>query len=336
MYTLAVVGATGAVGRQIIEVLEERQFPVKTLRLFASERSVGEFVDFNDESLPVQLLDQDSFAGVDVALFCAADSISEEFCPVAASAGAICIDTSRAWRMDDAVPLVVPSVNGEMVSGYRAKRIIASPAGSSVQLSLALKPLSDFSALVRVIVSTYQPVSGNGQQGVDELRKQCGELLNGRPVKNKIYPHQVGFNCLPHVGDFESSGYTDAEIGLLRETRKVLGVENLRLSATAVRVPVFYGLCQSVNVETEETINVKKARELFDAMADVELVDDVSDVEYPMPIDVSGQDSTYVGRIRSDGSCENALNLWVAADNLRQGSATNVVQIAEILSEKYL
>ena len=336
MYTLAIIGATGAVGRQIIEVLEERQFPVETLRLFASERSVGEFVDFKDESLPIQLLDQNSFSGVDVALFCAPNSISEEFCPVAASAGAMCIDTSSCWRMDDAVPLIVPSVNGAEMSGCRAKRIIASPASSSVQLSLALKALSDFSPLVRVVVSTYQPVSENGQHGVDELRKQCGELLNGRPVNNKIYPHQVGFNCLPHVGDFTGDGYTDAEIGLLCETRKLLGMENLKLTATAVRVPVFYGLCQSVNVETEEAIGVVKARELFDAMADVELVDDVNDVEYPMPIDVSGQDSAYVGRIRSDESCDNALDMWVAADNLRQGSATNVVQIAELLIEKYL
>ncbi|OQY25767.1 MAG: aspartate-semialdehyde dehydrogenase [Desulfobacteraceae bacterium 4572_35.2] len=336
MYTLAVVGATGAVGRQIIEVLEERQFPVQAIRLLASERSVGEFVEFKDESVPVQLLGQDSFAGVDIAFFCATDLISEKFCPIAAAAGAICIDTSRAWRMDNAVPLVVPSINGEAASGYRAKRIIASPASSSLQLSLALKALSDFSALERVVVSTYQPVSENGQQGVDELRHQCGELLNGRPVKDKLYPHQVGFNCLPHVGDFESSGYTDAETGLVREVQKVLAVENLRVTATAVRVPVFYGLCQSVNVETKEIISVAKARELFDAMADVELVDNVNDVEYPMPIDASGQDSIYVGRIRSDESCDKALNMWVAADNLRQGSATNVVQIAELLGSKYL
>lgn len=336
MYTLAVVGATGAVGRQIIEILEQRKFPVKVLRLLASERSVGEFIEFKNESLPVQLLDKNSFTDVDIALFCATDSISKEFCPVAVSAGAICIDTSSVWRMDDAVPLVVSSVNGEALAGYRAKNIVASPASSAVQLSLALKPLLNVSPLVRVVVSTYQPVSEDGQRGVDELRKQCGELLNGRPVKDKIYPHQVAFNCLPHVGEFDSSGYTDAETGLARETAKVLGVENLKLSATAVRVPVFYGLCQSINVETKDAISAAKARQLFDAMADVDLVDDVKQDEYPMPIDVSGQDSTYVGRIRLDESCANALNMWVAADNLRQGSATNVIQIAKLLVEKYL
>lgn len=336
MYTLAIVGATGAVGRQVIELLEERAFPLKALRLLASERSVGEFTEFKDESLPVQLLGHDSFVGVDIALFCAPDAVSEEFCPIAAAAGAMCIDSSSFWRMDDAVPLVVANVNGAALSGCCTKRIIASPASSSVQLSLALKALFDFSAPVRVVVSTYQPVSENGQQGVDELRKQCGELLNGRPVKNKIYPHQVAFNCLPQVGDFMTDGYTDAEIGLVCETRKVLGVESLKLTATAVRVPVFYGLSQSVNVETAEKIGVEKARELFDAMDDIELVDDVTDGEYPMPIDVSGQDSIYVGRIRSDMSQDNALNMWICADNLRQGAATNIVQIAEMLIEKYL
>jgi len=336
MYTLAIVGATGAVGRQIIEVLEERQLPVKALRLLASEKSVGEFIDFNDESLPVQQLDHDSFADIDIALFCATDSISEQFCPVAAQAGAVCVDTSSFWRMDEAVPLVVPSVNAEDLSGFSGKRIVASPSASAVQLSLALKVISDCSPLVRVVVSTYQPVSGSGQRGIDELRKQCGELLNGRPTKNKVYPHQVGFNCLPQVGDFNDDGYSDAEINLVHETAKLLNVHDLKMSVTAVRVPVFYGLSQSINVETVGAVSVQKARELFDVMVAIELVDNVSDGEYPMPVDASGQDLACVGRIRSDMSNDNALDMWVVADNLRQGAAINVVQIAELLIQKYL
>lgn len=336
MYTLAIVGATGAVGRQIIEVLEDRQFPVKALRLFASEKSVGEFIEFNDESMPVQLLDRDSFTDVDIALFCATDALSEEFCPVAAKAGAVCVDTSSFWRLDKDVPLVVPSVNSEVLGGFGGKRIVASPSSSAVQLSLALKAVADCSPLSRVIVSTYQPVSESGQQGIDELRKQCGELLNGRPAKNKVYPHQIGFNCLPHVGNFCGNGYTDAEIGLVSETAKLLGTHELKMSVTSVRVPVFYGLSQAVNVETVEPVSVDRAREMFSAREDIELVDDVNESEYPMPVDVSGQDSIYVGRIRSDMSSSNALNLWVAADNLRQGAATNVVQIAELLIQNYL
>lgn len=336
MYTLAIVGATGMVGRQIIEVLEERKLPIKGLRLLASEKSVGEFVEFNDESLPVQQLAQDSFSDVDIALFCATDSISEEYCSIAVQAGAICIDTSSFWRMAEGVPLIVPSVNADALDDVRGKRIVASPSSSAVQLALTLKAVSVCSAPKRVIVSTYQPVSENGQLGVDELRKQSGELLNGRPAKNKVYPHQISFNCIPQVGRFTDDGSTVDEMSLVAETAKVLALQDLKMSVTAVRVPVFYGLSQSLNIETVEAVSVEDARRELEAMVDVELIDEICDEEYPMPVDVAGQDSVYVGRVRLDTSNPNTLNLWVAADNLRQGAATNVVQIAELLIQNHL
>lgn len=336
MYNVAIVGATGTVGRQILELLDERKFPVKTMRLLASERSVGEFFEFNEESLPVQLLDHNSFDDIDIAFFSAGSAVSEEFCPIAAASEAVCIDSSSFWRMNDAVPLVVPEVNPEAISGFKSRRIIANPACSTISLALPLKALHDFSAIQRVVVSTYQPVSDNGQNGVDELRSQSGELLNGRPAKNKMYPHQIAFNCLPHVGKFLDNGYTDEEIGVVNETCKVFGDEALRITTTAVMVPVFYGHCASVNVETAEKVSVTKARELFSVFPNIELVDEVGECEYPLPVAAVGQDLTYVGRIREDESIANGLNMWVVADNVRKGAATNAVQIAEMLIEKYL
>ncbi|MEA3465577.1 MAG: aspartate-semialdehyde dehydrogenase [Thermodesulfobacteriota bacterium] len=336
MYNVAIVGGTGIVGRQILEILEERHFPVKTLRLLASEKSVGEFLEFNDESIPVQLLDRDSFTDIDIAFFSATGAISEKFCPVAAATGVVCVDTSNYWSLDSAVPLVVPEVNPEAVGGYNAKRIIASPNSSTIQLALPLKALHDCSAIQRVVVSTYQSVSGSGQNGVDELKVQSGELLNGRPAKNKVYPHQIAFNCLPHIGQLLDNGYTDEEIAVVDETRKIFADETLRITTTAVRVPVFYGNCASVNVETAEKINAAKARELFELFPNIQLVDNVADHEYPMSIDAVGHDLTYVGRIREDESIANGLNLWVVSDNIRKGAATNAVQIAELLIDKYL
>ena len=336
MYNVAIVGATGTVGRQMLEILEERNFPVKTVRLLASEQSVGEFLEFNDESVPVQLLADDSFNDIDIAFFCATDAVSEQFCPVAAASRAVCIDNSSFWRLDDVVPLVVPEVNPAAIGGFMAKRIIANPNCSTIQLALPLKALHDCSAIKRVVVSTYQAVSGSGQKAVDELRSQSGELLNGRPAKNKVYPHQIAFNCLPHIGKFMDNDYTDEEMAMLNETRKIFADETLRITTTAVRVPVFYGNCASVNIETTEKVGVATARELFSAFPGLELVDEVGELEYPMPVDAVGHDLTCIGRIREDESIANGLNLWVVTDNVRKGAATNAVQIAEVLIEKYL
>lgn len=335
-FIVAVVGATGAVGNEILRVLEERDFPVKKLRLLASERSAGAFLEFRGEEILVEELTRDSFEGVDIALFSAGGERSREFCPVAAAAGAVCIDNSSAWRMDSEVPLVVPEVNPQDIALYSKKGIIANPNCSTIQMVLALKPLHDFGRVRRVVVSTYQAVSGTGQKAIDELRVQTGELLNGRPADCKVYPHQIAFNCLPHIDAFLANGYTGEEMKMVRETVKILGDDEVRVTATAVRVPVFYGHSESINVETQMKITAEKARELLTVAPGVSVVDEASAQLYPMAVDAAGQDLVLVGRIREDESTENGLNLWVVADNLRKGAATNAVQIAEILCARYL
>jgi len=336
LYNIAIVGATGAVGTEMLRVLEEREFPVKSLRLLASERSEGNFLEFAGEEIMVQKLTGDSFAGIDIALFSAGGDRSKAFCPIAAAAGAVCIDNSSAWRMDPDVPLVVPEVNPGDIAGYTRRGIIANPNCSTIQMVVALKPLHDAARIKRVVVSTYQAVSGTGQKAIEELRIQTGELLNGRPTDCKVYPHQIAFNCLPHIDIFMDNGYTREEMKMVNETRKIMGDDSIMVTATTVRVPVFYGHSESVNIETEKKISAALARELLAAAPGVQLVDDVKNEVYPMPIDAAGQDLTLVGRIREDESIANGLNLWVVADNLRKGAATNAVQIAEILAEKYL
>jgi aspartate-semialdehyde dehydrogenase len=336
LWNVAVVGATGAVGNEILRVLEERDFPVGELRLLASSRSAGNFLEFRDEQILVHELTGDSFAGIDIALFSAGGGRSEEFCPIAAAAGAVCIDNSSAWRMDPDVPLVVPEVNPDEIARYAKKGIIANPNCSTIQLVTALKPLHDFATIRRVVVSTYQAVSGSGQKAIDELRIQSGELLNGRSADCKVYPHQIAFNCLPHIDVFLDNGYTREEMKMVNETRKIMGDGSLKVTATAVRVPVFYGHSESVNIETERKLTVEQARHLISNAPGCQLVDDPANQVYPMPIEAAGQDLTLVGRIREDETVENGLNLWVVADNLRKGAATNAVQIAEILADKYL
>jgi aspartate-semialdehyde dehydrogenase len=320
----------------MLRVLEEREFPVKSLRLLASERSEGNFLEFAGEEIMVQKLTRDSFAGIDIALFSAGGDRSTAFCPIAAAAGAVCIDNSSVWRMDPDVPLVVPEVNPGDIAGYTRKGIIANPNCSTIQMVVALKPLHDAARIKRVVVSTYQAVSGTGQRAIEELRIQTGELLNGRPADCKVYPHQIAFNCLPHIDVFLDNGYTREEMKMVNETRKIMGDDSIKVTATTVRVPVFYGHSEAVNIETEKKISAELARELLAAAPGVQLVDDVKNLIYPMPIDAAGQDMTLVGRIREDESIANGLNLWVVADNLRKGAATNAVQIAEILTEKYL
>ncbi len=333
---VAVVGATGAVGQQMLEVLAERNFPIKELRLLASERSVGKFLEFNGEQHMVQLLDKDAFEGIDIALFSAGGERSEEFCPIAAAAGAICVDNSSAWRMDPEVPLVVPEVNPQDIALYTQKGIIANPNCSTIQMVVALKPLHDAATIKRLVISTYQAVSGTGRNAIDELRIQSGELLNGRPADCEVYPHQIAFNCLPQIDVFLDTGYTKEEMKMVNETRKILGDNSIGITATTVRVPVFYGHSESVNVETQSKLTAAQARELLSKSPGIQVVDDFSKLEYPMAINAAGQDLTLVGRIREDDSIANGLNLWVVADNLRKGAATNAVQIAEILAERYL
>ncbi|HJV34791.1 aspartate-semialdehyde dehydrogenase [Geomonas sp.] len=335
LWNVAVVGATGAVGTQMLECLEERDFPVGKIKLLASSRSAGEVLEFRGKAVQVEELTHDSFEGIDIALFSAGGARSEEFCPSAAKAGAVCIDNSSAWRMDKDVPLVVPEVNPEAIAGYKKKGIIANPNCSTIQMVVALKPLHDFGAIKRIVVSTYQAVSGTGNKAIDELRVQVGELLNGRPAVAKVYPHQIAFNCLPQIDAFCDNGYTKEEMKMVNETAKIMG-SDIKVSATCVRVPVFFGHSESVNIETDKKITVQKARELLEDAPGVELVDDPAEGEYPMAINAAGEDVTLVGRIREDASVKNGLNLWVVADNVRKGAATNAVQIAEILVEKYL
>jgi aspartate-semialdehyde dehydrogenase len=335
-YRVAVVGATGAVGQQMVACLEERQFPVAALVPLASERSLGRTVSFRGQEVPVGVLNKDAFAGVEVALFSAGGGISLEYGPVAAAAGAVVVDNSSAWRMDPDVPLVVPEVNPQDIALYKNKGIIANPNCSTIQMVVALKPLHDAARIKRVVVSTYQAVSGTGQKAVEELAAQVRALLSHQEVVKKVYPHRIAFNVLPHIDVFLENGYTKEEMKMVNETKKIMGDDSIEVTATTARVPVFYGHSESVNIETERKLSVEEAREILAKSPGVKVVDNPAKFEYPMPLDAAGQDLTLVGRIREDFSIKNGLNFWVVADNLRKGAATNAVQIAEILVRDYL
>jgi aspartate-semialdehyde dehydrogenase len=328
-YVVAVVGATGAVGQEMLRVLAEREFPVRELRVLASARSAGKHVDFKGRDVAVQELTEDSFGGVQIALFSAGGKVSEHFCPVAARAGAVCIDNTNAFRMDPNVPLVVPEVNPHAIAKH--KGIIANPNCSTIQMVVVLKPLHDAARIRRVVVSTYQSTSGGGKKAMDELFHQTADIINGREYEPKVFPHRIAFNVIPQIDVFLENGYTKEEMKMTNETRKILEDETIRLAATTVRVPVFYGHSEAVNVETERKLTAAAARELLAKAPGVRVVDDPANRRYPMPIDAAGQDDTLVGRIREDISLENGLNLWIAADNIRKGAATNAVQIAEIV-----
>jgi aspartate-semialdehyde dehydrogenase len=334
-WNVAVVGATGAVGSQMIECLEERNFPVGKISYLASSRSAGEILEFKSQPVVVEELTHDSFAGVDIAFFSAGAGCSEEFCLSAARAGVVCIDSSSAWCLDPDVPLVVPEVNAHAIAQYTKKGIIANPDCSTIQMVVALNPLHHFATIRRIVVSTYQAVSGTGKKAIEELRIQTVGLLNGRPVECSVYPHRIAFNCLPQIGSFSPNGYTRAEMTLVNETRKIMEAD-IRTTATTVHVPVFYGHCESVNIETERKITLAMARELLKNAPGVKLMDDPANEVYPMPVDAAGQDLALVGRIREDESVDNGLNLWIVADNIRKGAATNAVQIAEMLIGKFL
>jgi aspartate-semialdehyde dehydrogenase len=335
-YRVAVVGATGAVGEQMVACLEERNFPVARLVPLASERSLGKTVTFLGKEISVEVLNKDSFDGVEIALFSAGGAISKEYGPIAARAGAVVVDNSSAWRMDPEVPLVVPEVNPHDIGLYTKTGIIANPNCSTIQMVVALKPLHDAAQIKRVVVSTYQAVSGTGQKAVDELAEQVRALLSCQETKNKVYPHRIAFNCLPHIDVFLPNGYTKEEMKMVDETQKIMGDDTIKVTATTVRVPVFYGHSEAVNIETERKLTPEEARQILAKAPGVKVVDNPEKNEYPMPLDAAGQDLTLVGRIREDFSIANGLNFWVVADNLRKGAATNAVQIAELLIRDYL
>ncbi len=328
-YRVAVVGATGAVGAEMIEVLEERKFPVENLLPLASVRSAGGTVSFRGQEIPVRILSKDSFEGVDIALFSAGSDVSREFAPLAAKAGAVVIDNSAAWRMEPEVPLVVPEVNRSDVFSH--KGIIANPNCSTIQMVVALKPLHDRARIKRIVVTTFQSVSGTGKEAMDELMEETRALLSFKEAKPKVYPYRIAFNCLPHIDEFLPSGYTKEEMKLLNETRKIMGDPSIRVTATTVRVPVYVGHSEAINIETERKLTANEARAILSTAPGVQLYDDPQRKIYPMPLDVAGKDEVYVGRIREDESIPNGLNLWVVADNLRKGAALNAVQIAECL-----
>jgi len=333
-FQVAVVGATGAVGQEMIRVLEERNFPVGGIRLLASERSAGTKLSFRGKEETVALLGDESFAGIQIALFSAGGSVSTRFVPAAVKAGAVAIDNTSAFRMAPDVPLVVPEVNPEAIGEH--KGVIANPNCSTIQMVVALKPIHDRSRIRRLVISTYQATSGAGKKAMDELFTQTRDIINARETEVKAFPHRIAFNCIPHIDVFLDNGYTKEEMKMVNETRKILGDDSIAVTATTVRVPVFYGHAESVNIETEEKVTAAEARELLDAAPGVRVVDDPAKSLYPMQIDAAGQDDTLVGRIREDESHPRCLNLWVVADNIRKGAATNAVQIAERLVADHL
>lgn len=328
-YSVAVAGATGAVGNTMIRVLEERKFPVREIRYLASERSEGKILKFKNEDVVVRKLTADSFKGVEIALFSAGASRSKEFAPHAVRAGAVVVDNSSAFRMDPEIPLVVPEVNPDAIK--RHKGIIANPNCSTIQMVVALKPLHDAARIKRIVVTTFQSVSGTGAKAIYELDQQTKALIAGKEYPPQVYPHQIAFNCLPHIDVFLENGYTKEEMKMVNETRKIMEDDSIRVTATTVRVPVFYAHSESVNIETEKKLTAKQAREILSKAPGVIVIDDPANARYPLAINAAGRDETFVGRIREDESIENGLNLWVVADNLRKGAATNAVQIAECL-----
>ncbi len=331
---VAVVGATGAVGREMLKTLEQRDFPAHEVIALASARSAGSKVPFKGGELTVRELTETSFDGVDLALFSAGGSTSEKFAPHAAKAGCVVVDNSSAWRMDDRCPLVVPEVNPGDLAWHNG--IIANPNCSTIQMVVALKPLHDVAKITRVVVSTYQAVSGTGQKAIDELEGQVRQLFNMQQPEPKVYPYQIAFNALPHIDVFLDNDYTREEMKMVHETVKIMGDTSIRVTATAVRIPVFYGHSESVNIETEKKLTPAEARVILTQAPGITVLDNPKENIYPMAIEATGEDATFVGRIREDETIANGLNLWVVSDNIRKGAALNTVQIAEELIERNL
>jgi len=335
---IAIVGATGVVGEALLNILEERKFSVATLYPLASERSAGKTVSFKRKQLDVEDVAKFDFRDADIAFFSAGSEVSQKYAPEAAAAGCVVIDNTSCFRYDDEIPLVVPEVNPERIADYKKHGIIANPNCSTIQMVVVLKPLYDAVGITRVNVATYQAVSGTGKEAITELVEQVGELLNGRAIKKPtVYPQQIAFNVLPHIDEFQDNGYTREEMKMVWETQKILGDKRVMVNPTAVRVPVLYGHSEAVHVELGAPMTAAEARKLLKKSPGIKVMGTSTKEKYPTPLeDAVGEDDVFVGRIRQDISHPSGLNLWIVADNVRKGAATNAVQIAEILQRDYL
>lgn len=335
LYDVAVLGATGAVGQMMLEILQEREFPIGNIYPLASSRSAGGKITFNNKQ--VEVLDVETFdwTQVQIGLFSAGGSVSEKWAPIAAEAGVVVIDNTSHFRYDDDIPLVIPEVNPEAIAQYTNRGIIANPNCSTIQMLVALKPIHDAACIKRINVATYQAVSGSGKSAIDELAGQTASLLNGREVETKVYPKQIAFNVIPQIDVFTENGYTKEEMKMVWETQKIFGDEYIMVNPTAVRVPVFYGHSEAIHLETRDPISAEEVRSLMRHAPGVKLIENEED--YPTPVsDSAGHDEVFVGRIREDISHASGINLWVVGDNIRKGAATNSVQIAELLIKDYL
>jgi aspartate-semialdehyde dehydrogenase len=336
-FDVAVVGATGAVGEVMLDILAERDFPVGELYPLASERSAGNRVSFRGKQLKVENLADFDFSRVQVGLFSAGASVSDIYAPKAAEAGCVVVDNTSRFRYDDDIPLVVPEVNADRIADYRTRGIIANPNCSTIQMLVALKPIYDAVGIERINVCTYQAVSGTGKEAIEELAQQTADLLNAKPVESRVYPKQIAFNVLPHIDVFQDNGYTKEEMKMVWETRKIMGDDSIRVNPTAVRVPVFYGHSEAVHIETRDKLGADRCRELLAAAPGVTVLDEHRDGGYPTAVsEGANTDPVYVGRIREDISHPRGLDLWIVADNVRKGAALNSIQIAEILIKNHL
>ncbi len=336
-YNVAIVGATGAVGEAMLEILEQREFPVDKLHLLASSRSAGSRLMFRGKSIMVEDLETFDFNGVDIGLFSPGGSVSKIYAPKAAAAGCVVIDNTSEFRYVDDIPLVVPEVNPEAIADYKNRGIIANPNCSTIQMLVALKPIYDAVGITRLNVCTYQAVSGTGKNAIEELATQTANLLNAKQIESSVYPKQIAFNVLPHIDVFCENGYTKEEMKMVWETKKIMGDDSIEVNPTAVRVPVFYGHSEALHIETKEKITAVQARELLAKAAGVEVMDEHEDGGYPTAVtEASGNDAVFVGRIREDISHPRGLNMWVVSDNVRKGAALNSVEIAELLIKNHL
>lgn len=336
-FNVAVVGATGAVGEAMLNILQERNFPVDRIFPLASSRSAGSRIRFNGKEVVVQDLAEFDFSQAQIALFSAGGSVSAEHAPKAAAAGCVVIDNTSHFRRDEDVPLVVPEVNPHAVAGYTKRNIIANPNCSTIQMLVALKPLHDAAYIERINVCTYQAVSGAGKSAVEELAGQTANLLNGKPIKPEVMTKQIAFNAIPHIDVFQENGYTREEMKMVWETRKIFGDENIKVNPTAVRIPVFYGHSEAIHIETRDKLTAEEARKLLKKAPGVKVMDERKDGGYPTAVtEGADKDPVWVGRIREDISHDRGLDLWVVSDNVRKGAALNSVQIAEILVKEYI
>lgn len=334
-FDVCVLGATGLVGKTIMEILEQRDFPVNKLYPLASARSAGEIIEFNGESIEVIDADTFDFSLAQIGFFSAGGATSAKYAPIAGDAGCIVIDNTSEFRYEDDIPLVVPEVNPGALAEYRNRNIIANPNCSTIQMMVALKPIHDAVGIERINVCTYQSVSGAGKEAMDELAKQCADLLSGKPIEPKNFSRQIAFNVIPQIDVFQDNGYTKEEMKMVWETKKILGDDTIRVNPTAVRVPVFFGHAEAIHLETRDQISAEEVKELLKQAEGVEVCE--KDEDFPTQIgEASGVDATFVGRIREDISHPNGINLWVVADNVRKGAATNSVQIAEALIKDHL